>query len=249
MAKTETQIVEINGTEIAFYPKSHQYRIDKKIIPSVTSILGLIDKSRPLLVWAENLSRSYLKNFTGAELTEEIIESAVKQYAQKRDDAADTGHQVHDWISQFILAKINGTNIPEVNSSMPGEVINGINGFVDWYNSHDVDFCESEKIVYSKEYNYIGTFDVLMYVDGEFVLGDFKTGRGVYPEFQLQLAAYHQALMEEDKYTEIQKYMILHFNKEDGSFETVEYVPNKDNFEYFNNLLKLKRFLQSTEGR
>lgn len=243
MAKTETQIVEINGTEIVFYPNSHQYRIDKKVIPSVTSILGLIDKSRPLLIWAENLSRNYLKDYLGQELTEEVIESAVKQYAQKRDDAADTGHQVHDWISNFINAKINETDTPEVNSDMPAEVINGINGFIDWYNSHDVCFLMSEKIVYSKKNNYIGTFDVLMTIDSELILADFKTGKSVYPEFQLQLAAYDQALQEEYEGYKVKKYMILHFNKDDGSFETVEYKPNKENFQHFNNLLKLKRFL------
>lgn len=243
MAKTETQTVEINGTEITFYPVSHQYRINKKIIPSVTSILGLIDKSRPLLIWAENLSRQYLKDFTGTELTKDIIENAVKQYSQKRDSAADTGHQVHEWISAFINAKINEVDIPEVNNDMPSKVINGIMGFIDWYNSHDVGFLESEKIVYSREHNYIGTFDVLMTVDNQLILGDFKTGKAIYPEMQLQLAAYHQALKEEVNSVIINKYMILHFNKEDGSFETVEYEPKEENFEYFNNLLKLKRFL------
>lgn len=244
MAKTETQMVNINGTEITFYPNSHQYRINKKIIPSVTTILNMIDKSNQLLRWSEKLSREYLLHLVGETIEPDIIETAVTQWSLTRDKAGDIGHQVHEWISQFINAKINEIDIPQVNNDMCSEVINGIMGFVNWYHSHDVCFLMSEKIVYSKEHNYLGTFDVLMTVDSELILGDFKTGKSIYPETKLQLAAYHQALKEEHSdWFEVSKYMVLHFNKEDGSFETVEYEPSNEYFEHFNNLLKLKRFL------
>lgn len=242
---TEKEVKIINGTEITFYPNSHQYRINGKIIPSVTTVLGLIDKSRPLLIWAENLCREYLKDYAGKTLTEDVIEMAVKQYSQKRDDAADSGKQVHSWIESFINAVMNKTPIPQVTSTQD-EVVNGINGFIDWYDSNEVEFLESERIVYSKKYNYVGTFDALAKVNKELTIIDFKTGKAIYPEFWLQLSAYHTAYNEEDlDYPNnlIHKYTILHFNKEDGTFETVSRHWTEIDFTHFEHLLGLRKFL------
>jgi len=238
---TEKETIIINNTEITFYPNSHQYRIDGKIIPSVTSILGMIDKSRQLLKWSENLSREFLQSYIGTTLEAVTVEDAVTQYAVKRDKAGDVGHQVHEWINQFIKSVMNGTDEPSMDG-LEQEVINGVMGFLKWYEQHTIEFLNTEKIVYSKKYNYVGTFDVLMKVDGVLTLADFKTGKSIYPETKLQLAAYHLALKEEIKLN-IKQYLILHFNKEDGTFETVSYKPNKESFEMFVNILKLKRYL------
>lgn len=239
---TEKETIRINNTEIVFYPNSHQYRIDGKIIPSVTSILGMIDKSRQLLKWSENLSREYLQSYIGMPLESVTIENAVTQYAQKRDKAGDIGHQVHEWISKFIRSVMNGTEEPEMDN-LEQQVLNGIMGFLKWYNKHKVIFINSEKIVYSKKYNYVGTFDVLMVVDNKMTLADFKTGKSIYPETKLQLAAYHQALKEENNAFIVNKYTVLHFDKENGTFEAVSYNPKSIDVKHFNNLLKLKRFL------
>lgn len=239
---TEKETVIINNTEITFYPNSHQYRIDGKIIPSVTSILGMIDKSRQLLKWSENLTREFLTSYIGMPLESTTIENAVTQYAQKRDTAGDIGHQVHDWIHSFIKSVMNGTEEP-VMDNLQQEVLNGIMGFLKWYNKHNVKFLNTEKVVYSKKYNYVGTFDVLMYVDRKLTLGDYKTGKSIYPEFKLQLAAYDLALKEELQTLKVKQYLILHFNKEDGSFEAKTYKPDRQSFRVFTGILSLKRYL------
>jgi hypothetical protein len=48
----------------------------------------------------------------------------------------------------------------------------------------------SEKLVYSSDHGYAGTADLVGTLNGQLALLDIKTGRGVYPEYKLQLAAY-----------------------------------------------------------
>ena len=48
----------------------------------------------------------------------------------------------------------------------------------------------SEKLVFSREHGYAGTADLIGTLNGRLALLDIKTGRGVYPEYKLQLAAY-----------------------------------------------------------
>ena len=250
MAKTEKEIKVINGVEVTFYPNSHQYKINGKNIPSVTTITSMIDKSRPLLKWAENLSRDYLMQYLNVPLEQNTVESAVTQYSQKRDKAADEGSQVHDWISQFINSKLDPDNVPAPDLDIDNPaVMNGITGFLKWYNENIITFLESEKMVYSKKHNYIGTFDVLMTVNNRLVLGDWKTGKGIHPEFNLQLSAYHQALKEELIDIVVDDYMILHFDKVSAEFEVVTIKPDKSHFKHFSNLLKLRKFLSDVQNQ
>jgi len=250
MAKTEKEIKVINGVEVTFYPNSHQYKIKGKNIPSVTTITSMIDKSRPLLKWAENLSREFLMQYLNVPLEQNTIESAVTQYSIKKDKAADEGTQVHDWISQFINSKLNPDKVPmpDLDIESPA-VMNGITGFLKWFNQNNITFLESEKMVYSKKHNYIGTFDVLMTVNNRLVLGDWKTGKDIRPEFKLQLSAYHQALKEERIDIVVDEYMILHFDKESAGFKVVTFKPDKSHFKHFNNLLKLRKFLSDVQNQ
>lgn len=48
----------------------------------------------------------------------------------------------------------------------------------------------SEQLVFSGEHVYAGTADLIGTVNGRLAILDIKTGRGVYPEYKLQLAAY-----------------------------------------------------------
>ena len=48
----------------------------------------------------------------------------------------------------------------------------------------------SEQLVFSLEYVYAGTADLIGAVNGRLSLLDIKSCRGVYPEYKLHLAAY-----------------------------------------------------------
>ena len=80
----------------------------------------------------------------------------------------------------------------------------------------------TEQLVYSKELNVVGTTDAVASVDGEHILLDYKTSKGIYPEHYYQAAGYLRMWNEEHKDLQLKGAKILHFNKEDGSFNVVD---------------------------
>jgi ATP-dependent exoDNAse (exonuclease V) beta subunit len=51
-------------------------------------------------------------------------------------------------------------------------------------------------MVYSARHRYAGAIDALAYREGELVALDWKTSKGLYPEYALQVAAYAKAIEE-----------------------------------------------------
>jgi hypothetical protein len=66
-----------------------------------------------------------------------------------------------------------------------------------WAKTYNVEPVETEFKIYSKENGYAGTCDFEGYINGEFCIADWKTGKAVYPEHQLQTMAYLLAREEE----------------------------------------------------
>lgn len=54
-------------------------------------------------------------------------------------------------------------------------------------------FLENEATVYSTTHGYAGTMDAMLEIDGNVYVVDTKTGKSVWPEAALQLAAYRHA--------------------------------------------------------
>lgn len=72
-----------------------------------------------------------------------------------------------------------------------------------------------EVVLLNKEYQYGGTCDALAKIDGKRALIDFKTSKGVWPEFSLQMAAYEACLEN------IELIRILHLDKETLSWSVL----------------------------
>lgn len=237
---------------IDFYPTSHRYKLagQRSFLISVTAATGIIDKSRMLIPWAVNLGidhiRQYLEERAGEKFTAEelysILDEARTKHTQKKEEAASIGGLVHAWAEAFAESKINGTEPPEISDDMPEPVLNGISGFLDWYNSHNVEFIENERMLYSKIYEYVGITDAIAKVNGKKVIIDYKTSKNIYSEMHYQLSAYFNAYEEETADT-LDGAMILHFCKETGNFEAKE-INREDlvmNFNTFINCLNIKR--------
>jgi ATP-dependent exoDNAse (exonuclease V) beta subunit len=61
--------------------------------------------------------------------------------------------------------------------------------FLKWKTDNDVEFLEVERLVYSKQYEYVGRFDLIAKVNGKKMLIDYKTSKGFYPmEMGMQTA-------------------------------------------------------------
>lgn len=232
MANKDERLLYGGDVEITFYPDSHRYKKkgERTYLISVTSATGIIDKSRPLLIWASRLSKTYLydylskskvNKFTAEELYP-IIDEAVEQHTVKKEEAASIGSEVHEWVEMFTKAKIAGETVDE--SSMEGlseQALNGVNAFLDWYNSNNVEFHQAERLVYSRKHDYAGITDVIVTYNGKKAVGDYKTAKSIYSDHRYQLSGYWEAVEEEDG----EKFdfgLILHFDKETGKFHVEE---------------------------
>lgn len=172
-----------------FFPESHRYYVDGKPKTGVTTYLGIVDKSRPLLIWATELYRDYLLGIK-EPITEAHILEGCTLHEERKQEAAAIGDEVHKWVEGYI----NGET-PEMPESKEAQI--GVNAFLDWVTANKVKFLSSERVVYSKKYGYIGKMDIEAKVNGKLCLIDIKTSNGLYNTYGLQTAAYLRADEEE----------------------------------------------------
>ncbi len=246
MANKETHKLYKGEIEIDFYPDCHRYKKvgEKEYLMSVTSITGIIDKSRVLIYWAVGLTKDFLtdKFNSGEKIDLGLIYEACDQHKIRKQEAADIGTQVHDWAEQFSIAMRNDQSAPEIKDDWDNRVVMGINAFLDWYREHKVKFLEAERLVYSKKYNYCGLVDAIVEINGEKILIDYKTAKEIYTDMYYQVAAYVNAYNEENN-NEIERAMIIHFNKETGEFCIKEFSSEdlKKNTDTFLACLEIKK--------
>lgn len=246
-----------NGEVVVdFYPASHRYKLqgEKTYLISATGATGMIDKSRVLIPWAVGLTtqhlRAYLEQATSPTFTADellpVIDEAGRQHQIKKETAATAGSAVHKFAELYAQAKINSTPTPEIPEDESEQVINGIMAFLDWYSGNKVKFLETERLVYSRQYGFVGILDVVAEVNGSKILLDYKTAKGIYTEMHYQLAGYRGAYDEEMDYIKgdkLQGGMILHFNKETGEFatKTFDYEDHLKDYDTFLACLKVKQ--------
>ena len=222
-----THLLYSGKVKVIFDPtKRPRYtvRIGRKGVKplSVSEIANTADKSFALLPWAKKVTR---KHFTLAmeehgdttisrDLALTLFGEALDAPEKEKKDAGDTGNAVHEFLHQFARAKIDRTEAPELPADR--KVRKCIKGFLDWYKAHKVVFIESERVVYSMRYDYVGTLDAIALVDSIVTLIDYKTSEHLYPAFIMQVAGYWNARMEEGGLRKIPRTIVLRFDKTTG---------------------------------
>ena len=173
---------------------SHQYTYRGRTYPGVTSVLKILDKSDALMAWAarqtaeaalENLDdMTRLRDSVGPE---GVIKALTARSSWKRDEAAQLGSDVHGYADDHV----NGKPLPE---NLPGVIVERVKAYADWWANSGWSLRASEAMVVHTAFGYGGTLDLFARDrDGRTVLADIKTGKGVYREAVLQLAAYGMA--------------------------------------------------------
>ncbi len=187
---------------------------------SVTQVLGIIDKSRPLMYWAMEIM------FYGVKANPEIkFEEARALPFASNKSAKDRGSTIHS----FVEAYKKGHPIPL--KDVPPQFKPFATAFNSWATTNDVEIVSQEKTLYSNKYQYAGTYDMVAKLNGkgEVWLIDIKTGKQVYDEVELQLSAYKAALEENGQPIDKLGVVLL---KEDGDF-IFEEKTSKYNLEAF----------------
>jgi hypothetical protein len=218
MTKTLEKPVELG---FHFDDKKHIYYLDGKKMYGVTSILGVIAK--PMLIqWAANMACDHIeKNFPTFEdlinkpsLLAELIKEARTAHRKTKEDAGSKGTDVHAEIETYIK---NCIEVADGYATIDdGTASSQLALFISWARENNVRFLESEKRVYSESGWYAGTCDLVFEMDGKKWIGDVKTGKAIYPEYYLQMAAYQNALEEMEEHTDIHGAMVINLKKTGG---------------------------------
>jgi hypothetical protein len=226
-------VIDFDSEKHIFWDKN------SKRITGVTSVTSVIDKSRPLIFWAIGLMRDNLLQLKekGLSISADQILEASKLHQVRKEEAADIGTKIHDWVEQWIKGKKPGA--PE-----DPQVMNGINAFLKWVKETKIKLKCSETIVYSKKHDFVGIMDAEGEMDGADVIVDFKSSNAIYPEMLLQLSGYWLAREEEvgKKYT---KGYIARFGKDTGDFDVIEILRKEHdkNIRAFLGALEIKKRL------
>lgn len=174
--------------DIEFIPESHAYFLGMDFIPSVSSKLTKFYKP-----FDSKVAR-YVAKSKG--VTEEQVK---RDWKKTNKDAIDLGKKTHDYAEKFIKNEV--THIPVTTSE---------NSVVKWLqtldkNKYDVVFVE--KPIYSKEYWFAGTPDLVL-LDKEtntYEIVDYKTNKNLFKNYKSQKLLYP---FNKDLDTPINKYKL-----------------------------------------
>lgn len=168
----------------------------------VTTILGAT-LSKDLMQWAVDCCVNELLGILPGQITENDIQEAGAAYTRKRDSGASTGTEAHAYVEQFLKGAA-----PSMLTATQ-EAANAYKAFRQWFTKTKPTVIGVENVIYSEVYQFAGTYDCLLNVDGKNYLCDLKTTnvsrkapQGVYAEYFIQLGAYALAHEEQRAYEE-----------------------------------------------
>ena len=180
------------------------YHIGDRKVPSVTQVLGIIDKPG-LLEWSCRLG--------------------IKEANRQRDDAGKFGHEVHDAIEVWATRD---------DRPIPQHVQKALGWFIEWSEQYVEEWVCFEQAVFHDELLYAGTSDAFAIMKGsrKLVLVDFKTSKSMRDTYDLQVAAYLNATRIEHPGIDLSKVdgaIILHMNRKSEKWEAhpVQDLPGK----------------------
>jgi len=200
-----------------------------KRVPSVTTILGVMAKPN-LIKWANTIG----------------LEGVV--YEDYLKETAKAGTLGHELIQEYIGGLTFSPDLSKYTQDQISSATIAFNNFKQWMAEKDIEPLNIELQLTSDFLEYGGTLDLYAKIKNEYWLVDFKTGKGIYPEYISQVAAYKQLL--EEKGMQVDGARILRMGRQDdGGFE--DYViPMKkldrawDVFECCLDLYKAKQRLE-----
>ena len=161
--------------QINFVDRRVYKRDEGKFYPSVTTILQYMPKNKFFDNWLKDVGHN-------ADL---IMRKAGKE-----------GTQVHEAAEALVLGKEVNWMDDYGNAKYSQVVWEMILKFYDFWSTYKPELISAEEFVYSDEFKYAGTADLLVKMDGETWLLDIKTSNNLHRSYNLQLAAYAKAIEE-----------------------------------------------------
>lgn len=164
--------------------RMYRYPPTDELVPSITSIIDVLDKPA-LIGWAARETakaaweqRAALVNMDDEEAAVDMLKNAR---FRSRGRKANVGSAIHE-VCEALARDIELPSYPEEASPY-------VDQFLRFVADYDPTFTVVEGTVFNLSKRYAGTFDFLAIIGGVPVIGDYKTGSGIYPEVALQTAA------------------------------------------------------------
>lgn len=244
-----------SGIRIAYFDKSHRYKIgrtaeDMSFVPSVSTIL---DRALPknLSGWAERIGvegalavleagTPDARAWTADEVLAAMRDDRLR-YWQRRDEAATRGTSVHQAFETLALGQI-----PKLADYAEHER-GYISGVARWWADYEPKVIHAELMVCSWSHKYAGRMDLLAETNRHPGAGvyDLKTSKSVRDSHHFQTAGYRLAV-EESGYSTTTVGAIVRVG-EDGTYESVESWATPEQFlALHESYLAQKQFEQDT---
>ena len=192
-------------------------------VPNVTTIIGVKDKSFPLLKWQMGVIEHVIKgrsekligklppagmSFKLKEEARDLLAEDIREMVKAvrtapdevRDKAGDTGTVLHAKICEIWQEFADSGSYSKsgaIIAKSPREIRQPLGKFMSWVIKNEVIPVVWERPVMSLKHWYSGTVDAILRIDGEDQVWDFKTGKKLYNDVLLQLEAYKSAWNEE----------------------------------------------------
>lgn len=156
-------------------PDSRYYRRNGNFYPSITYILQCYPKGKHFEDWLKQVGYS--------------ADTIVRR-------AGDEGTKVHNLIELYLTGvKINLLD-SKGNLNYEPNIWSMFLKFVEWWETWNPTLIESEIFLFSDEYKFAGTTDLVCEINGERWIIDFKTSNHLHKTYDLQLSAYAKAYEE-----------------------------------------------------
>lgn len=239
------------GRDARFYP------IEGRQLPSVTTVLGVLDKPA-LLHWAVNMERRAFETALLNVLADrtknrdQVLDAVIKAttgakaFLGEKDKAAAIGTAAHAWIEWETRRRL-GEKVG-AEPIIPDPAMIAVESWKDW--AAEVDFTPlcAERTVYCLDCGYAGTLDWIARVRGVTTLGDYKTSKAIYPESHLQSVAYRHAAKKCGMPTEQGMVIRLPKTLTDPAFE-VGHIPNTATLDAFLSVFEAWKWKRIAEGK
>jgi hypothetical protein len=169
-------------------------------IPSVTTVLGRFKESGGLIHWAWDCGMKGL------------------DYRDVRDSAASAGTIAHELIRAHVFGKTY--EIPgDTTEEIAGKAQEAFKAFVRWFDQSGIEIVATEQSLVSEAHRYGGTVDAIgKERDGSLCVLDWKSSKGRYPEYIVQLAAYAGLVAGEEAFGPVATAHLLWIDKETATF-------------------------------
>ena len=186
--KSYNRILEISDDyQQITLPDSRYYRRNGEYYPSITYVLGYYPRGRHFEDWLKKVGYS-------------------ADYIVKK--AGEEGTQVHEMIEEYLNGKELNLMDKYGNLQYAPNIWQMFLHFVDFWEIYKPKLIEAEVHLFSDELKVAGTCDLIIEIDGELWLIDFKTSNHLQPTYELQTAVYGKCY-EECFGKKIDKYGIL----------------------------------------